>query len=338
MFKRFLAAGVLLAFGAAAAPASALELKLSTFLPSAHFTQKEMLEPWAADLKACTGGEVNVTIFPAGSAFGHVAKQLDQARAGVVDLAHGLTGIPRGRLPRTTIIDMPFLTRSADSASRTLWALHEGGFLGDEYKGLKVLALHAHNPGKIHTRDKKVASIEDLAGLRIRFPSLAISMMLKHLGASPVGLPPTQVYENLQKGVIDGTVFPWEAVYAFKLYEVLKYHLDAKVYTTSFYFVMNEKKYNSLSDKVRGCIDKLSGKAIVERMGPLWDKYDAPGLKAIQDKGNEVVVVGDDKRAEWLAKLQPMIDGYLAELKKQGVQDPAALYAEAQRLVKTFEQ
>jgi len=335
--KRLIAAGGLLAFALSASPAAALDLKRSTFLPSAHFTQKEMLEPWAADLKACTNGEVNVTIFPAGSAFGHVAKQLDQVRAGVVDLSHGLTGIPRGRLPRTTIIDMPFLTKTADSATKTLWALHQGGHMGNEYRGLKVLALHAHNPGKIHTREKKVGSIEDLKGLRIRFPSLAISMMLKHLGGSPVGLPPTQVYENLQKGVIDGTVFPWEAIYAFKLHEVLKYHLDAKVYTTSFYFVMNEKKYKALPANVRGCIDKLSGEAIVNKMGPLWNKYDAPGLKAIQDKGNEIITVGDDKRAEWLTALQPMVDGYLKALKKQGVKDPAALYAEAQRVVKTFE-
>ncbi|MCB2102054.1 MAG: TRAP transporter substrate-binding protein [Rhodobacterales bacterium] len=342
MIKR-IATGVALSLGAtlglslAAAPAQALELKLSHFLPSTHPTQTVFIEPWIADLKACAGDDVNVTIFPAGSAFGHVAKQLDQVRAGVVDIAHGLTGIPRGRLPRTTIIDMPFLTKSADSASKTLWGLYESGTLKPEYKGLKVLALHAHNPGKIHTRDKPVNSIEDLKGLRIRFPSLAISMMLKHLGASPVGLPPTQVYENLQKGVIDGTVFPWEAVNGFKLYEVLNHHLDASVYTTSFYFVMNQRKFDSLPGKVKGCIDSLSGQTLVNKFGPWWDAWDKPGLEAVLKKGNTVTAVDDATRAQWLAALKPMVDEYLAALKEQGVADPAALYAEAQALVAKFE-
>jgi TRAP-type C4-dicarboxylate transport system substrate-binding protein len=328
------AAGLLLA---APAHAETITLKISHFLPSSHPTQVDFLEPWAEALKDKTDGRVAVEIYPAGSAFGHVAKQLDQVRAGVVDIAHGLTGIPRGRLPRTLVMDMPFLVKTADAASRTLWDLYTEGHIAEDYRGLKVLALHAHNAGLIHTRDTQVRTMEDLEGLRLRTPSQAISMMLESLGANPVGMPPTQVYENLQKGVLDGNVFPYEAVHGFKLYEVLDYHLDAKAYTTSFYFVMNQRKYDSLPQDVRAAIDELTGQTLVNKFGPWWDAWDQAGIADIKAVGNPIITLSDAERDRWRAALAPMIDAYLDEIESQGVDNARAIYDRAKALVATYE-
>ncbi|MQX35586.1 TRAP transporter substrate-binding protein [Roseospira navarrensis] len=339
MFTRVVTAAVAAAglVAATSAQAETITLKISNFLPSSHPTQVDFIEPWAAALKEKTGGQVEVEIYPAGSAFGHVAKQLDQVRAGVVDIAHGLTGIPRGRMPRTLIMDMPFLVKTSDAASRTLWDLYQDGDIAEEYRGLKVLALHAHNAGLIHTRDTQVTTMEDLEGLRLRTPSQAISMMLESLGANPVGMPPTEVYENLQKGTLDGNVFPYEAVHGFKLYEVLDYHLDAKAYTTSFYFVMNQRKFDSLPEDVQAAIDELSGEALVAKFGPWWDKWDQAGIADIQETGNPVVTLTDEERDRWRESLAPMIDAYLDEIEAQGVTDARAIYAKAQDLVAQYE-
>lgn len=320
----------------AAFSANTIELKMSHFLPSTHPIQRDFLEPWARELEARTNGQVKVQIFPAGSSFGHVAKQMDQARAGVVDIAHGLTGIPRGRLARTSIIDLPFLVQGADAASKTLWKLYPD-YLKVEYRGVKVLALHAHNAGLIHTRSKKVTAMDDLQGLRLRTPSLAISMMLEELGASPVGMPPTQVYENLEKGVIDGTVFPWEAVNGFKLYEPLNYHLDAKAYTTSFFFVMNERKYKSLPTDVRKVIDEMSGETLVNRFGDWWKQWDQPGFDAATKKGNEVSSLTDEQRTKWRERLAPVIEKYLVGLEQKGIKDAREIYQKAQEYVAEVE-
>jgi len=328
-----LIAGIL---GATAAQAEVIKLKISHFLPSTHPSQTEFLEPWAAELEKRTNGKVKVEIYPAGSAFGHVAKQFDQVRAGVVDISHGLTGFPRGRLPRTLVMDLPFLVKTSDAASRTLWDLYPT-YLAEEFKGMKMLAMHAHNAGLIHTRGKQVKEMADLKGLRIRTPSLAISNMLKALGATPVGLPPTQVYENLSKGVIDGNVFPYEAINSFKLHEVLDYHLDAKAYTTSFYFAMNQKKFDALPEDVRKVIDDISGEALVAKFGPWWTEWDKTGIAAIEKKGNPVTTLTDVQRDEWRTALAPMIEAYLTDMEKKGVKNAREIYAKAQELVAKYD-
>lgn len=313
-----------------------IKLKMSTFLPTTHPSHTEVLDPWARALEERSEGRVEVEIFAAGSAFGHVAKQMDQVRAGVVDIAHGLTGIPRGRLPRTSILDLPFLVETSDAASQTLWALYPD-YLKPEYKGFQVLALHAHNAGLIHTREKPVHTMDDLAGLRLRTPSVPIAMMLEDLGASPVGMPPTQVYENLQKGVLDGTVFAWDAVYVFKLYEVLGYHLDARAYTTSFFFVMNEQRYSGLPGDIRALIDELSGESLVAQFAAGWHRWDKPGLNASQERGNPIVKLSAEERQSWRETLAPTIDRYLDDLEAKGVDNAREIYAKAQQYVAEFE-
>src|SRR3546814_11320629 len=62
----------------------------------------------------------------------------------------------------------PFLVQTANAASRTLWDMYPKYFAQEFPDSVKVLALHAHNAGLIHTREKQVKTMDDLKGLRIR--------------------------------------------------------------------------------------------------------------------------------------------------------------------------
>lgn len=315
-----------------------ITLKLSHYLPPVHGIHTDFVMPWTEEVSKCTGGEVRFDVYPGGTQLGNVAKQQEQVIAGVVDLAVGLSGIPRGRFPRTSLIELPFLTKDAGAASQTLWDLYSEGDLKGEYKGLKVLALFAHNGGLIHTSNKKVVTMEDLKGLRIRTPSPAVSEMLKYLGAVPQGLPPGEVYESLQKGVIDGTVFPWDPVASFGLNEVLKYHLDAGAYTVSFFFVMNQRKYDSLPEKVRGCIDEYSGATLVKKFGPWWNKWDDVGRKQAEAAGHEITKLSPEERQRWRDALKPMIASYLESVKAAGVENADEIYKKMQESIAKYEQ
>ncbi len=324
-----------LALGVPAAAGAETTLKVSHFLPSVHGIHEDFIVPWTERITECTDGEVQFEISPAGTQLGNVARQQEQVMAGVVDIAHGLHGIPRGRFPRTSLIDLPFLTDDAGAATYALWELLPEE-LAEEYEGLKVLALHAHNGGLIHTQGTKVETMEDLEGLRIRTPSPAISSMLEYLGATPQGLPPGEVYENLQRDVIDGTVFPWDPVSSFGLNEVLDYHLEAGVYTVSFFFVMNERSYNGLSETAQSCVDEHSGDALVSKFGDWWDAWDEPGRAGAKEAGHEIVTLSDEERDRWREALQPMIDDYIGQVEEAGVENARAIYEAMQEKIAEF--
>ncbi len=188
-----LAAAVVMAGPAAA---QVVELKMSHYLPSVNAISVDFLSTWAAEVEKRSGGKAKVTIYPAGSSFGQIDRQLDQVKSGVVDIAFGLVGVPRDRLPRTEISTA--FSRRCGTA--------RGSKKDSRDPGLKLLALTV-DITHLHTKGKPINSLDDLKGLRIRAPSVTVNKILTDIGAVPVNMPPVQVYESLEKGVIDGTVF-----------------------------------------------------------------------------------------------------------------------------------
>ena len=65
-------------------------------------------------------------------------------------------------------------------------------------------------------------TLEDLKGLKIRMLGGPPTEMAKALGACRRCMPMPDMYQALDKGVFDGAAVPWEAVHAFRLYEVAK--------------------------------------------------------------------------------------------------------------------
>lgn len=301
------------------------ELKISHYVPAVHGLQTDFIEPWAKEIEKRTNGQVTYRISAAGSPLGRAENQLDQVQNGVVDVAFGLSGNPRGRLPRSLIVEMPFLIESADQGTRTLMEMYPK-YLREEYKGLKVLCLLTHNAGLIHTRDKRVERYEDLQGLRLRTPSATVSAMLTAMGAVPVGMPPGNAYEALQKGTIDGACFPWDPVRAFKIDEVTKFHTDIRFYTAAFWFCMNEKKYSSLPADVRKAIDDVSGEKLASQMGGWWNKWDKAGREAAVARNNTIVVPSEPERKRWVEALSGVYNKQIIELEGQGVKNAREIY------------
>lgn len=330
----FLGASIAFAAGFAFSPAAAQEIKLkfSHFVPTTVGLHTDFMEPWARELEACTGGKVAVEIHPAGSALGDISRQFDQAAAGVVDIAFGHTGIPRGRFPRTALIELPFLAKSANANSFALW--NNIDLLKPEYRGVKVLGLMAHDRGILHT-NKRLGTLADVKGLRIRTPNPSTSLVLEHYGAGAIGLPPGDVYENLQKGTIDGVAFNWTGIDSFKLGEVLQYHYDVPLFTVGFFFVMNQGKYDSLPEDVRTCVDQLSGDALVAKFGPWWEKWSKPGLDDEVASGDEIVVATPEEIEQFKVELEPVTEALLQAARDAGVENVeeirAALEAETEK-------
>ena len=322
-----------------AAPASAqqITLKVSHYITPSHGIQVDFLEPWGQELEKRTNGKVKFEIFAVNSAFGNAARQADQLKAGVTDIAFGLRGIPRGRFERSSVFELPFVVSKASAGSRALWEMYKDGTLAADYEGFKILGLMVHNGSPIHTTNKPIKSLEDFKGLRLRTPSDAVSATLQYLGASPVGLPPAQIYENLQKNVIDGLVTAWDLVGAIKLNEIVKHHTEAGMATAVFYIAMDQKRFDELPADVKKAIEETSGDAWVSKYGPWWDKWDATAKADAQKRGHEIIEVSEEQRRKWRADLKPMIDKYLADLDGKGVKNARQIYEKAVALVEKYE-
>ena len=139
-----------------------------------------------------------------------------------------------------------------------------------EHKGLKILLLFTHQPGGPHTTKKAIRTLDDFKGMRLRFASPTVRDLVAALGATPVGVPPTEIAEQLSKGTIDGAFMDYGGVgIAFKLGGIVKYSTELYAYVTSFGLGMNEDFWNRLpSDLKKVVTDTTTGKEA--EVGRAW--------------------------------------------------------------------
>jgi TRAP-type C4-dicarboxylate transport system substrate-binding protein len=281
------AAALALAAGAAQAQQK-YEMKLAYFVGDQH-AMSQWLIKWSEGLEKGSGGRIAVKRFPSAQ-MGPTPGHYDFARTGQADVAWFLHGGTPGRFPLTEIINLPYMAGSAEIGTKVLNdATLRAKYLDAEHKGIKVLMLFTHQPGGPHTTKKPIRNLEDFKGLRLRFASPTVRDLVQALGATPVGVPPTEISEQMQKGTIDGAFMDYGGVgIAFKLGGIVKYSTELYAYVTSFGLGMNEDFWAKLPPDLKKLVtDSVTGKE--KEVGQAWDGLDVPGKKAILEGGGEAI-------------------------------------------------
>ncbi|MFV0383220.1 TRAP transporter substrate-binding protein [Paracoccus sp. (in: a-proteobacteria)] len=270
-----------------AAQAAETTLRLSNWLPPSHPVVKDIMVPWAQQVSEATEGRVEVQILDA--PLGPPPAHFDLVSSGAADIGFSAHSYTPGRFTLTEIAELPFLTPSSEANSVALWNVWTN-LLADknEHAGVKVLALFGHGPGHLLTTERAVTPLSELKGAKIRVAGAVTDQLVQGLGMVSVQAPSSESYELLSNGVADGIVFPYESVPFFKLDGILKNALrvEGGLYNVSFFMVMNQARFDSLSEADRAAIDKVSGEALVRMAGKAWDAADAAGLATLEGKVN----------------------------------------------------
>jgi TRAP-type C4-dicarboxylate transport system substrate-binding protein len=309
-----------------------IPLRISHYMPPEHGTHADFIAPWARALEQRSGGAIATTIFDGTTPLGVLANQYDQVLRGAVDVAHSPGHLPRGRFPRTALVGLPFLADSAAMGTRLL--RHLLPRLEVEYADFRILALHADAGGLLHTRDRPIERLVDLAGLRIRTPNQLISDMITALGGIPVPLAPPDINAALRSGAIDGAAMPWDVVLYTGSDAYLRHHLDDRLYVSPLYFVMNRARYDALPPELQQAVDDVSGDALTDKFGEWWKRWEEPGVAAVLAQGHAITHLREGELARWRQAVQPVIDRRLEALEAEGI-DAAAIYDAARRYLES---
>lgn len=275
-------AGLLLS----AMPVLAEELVMSSWLPPKHPIVVNAFQPWAEEVEKVTDGRVTVRIM--GKPLGSPPAHFDMARDGIADVTFGLHSFTEDdRFKRARLGQFSFLGDDAVANSKAYWSIYGGKLnAAEEHKGTHLLGLFMHGPGVLHNNKRKIETPADMQGLKLRVPGGYVGELVSALGAAPVFMSSPEVYEKLSRGVIDGVAFTYEALTAFNLTDYVKYSMTVPggIYNTTWFFVINEDKWNSLSEEDRAAIDAISGEAFAERVGKAWNDADTAARTEIGDK------------------------------------------------------
>lgn len=296
-----------------------VSLSVSTYLSAGHGQVKDVLEPFFDEVEEKTEGRVTAEYYPA-NALGAADAQYDMAVTGVADFVLSNHGYSPGQFPLTGIGDLPFMGNSAEDASRILWKLQEKfPEIAEEHDGTKIGWIFKTDTYQIFTSDKPIRTPEDLKGLRIRTPSPAGNRLLELVGATPVNMPMGDVYEGMQRGVIDGALAPASVIENFQLSDVTKYITKGDFWTQSFYAVFNPATWDRISSQDQEVIEDMIGEQMSIKAGQVYDADGKTGWEKAEKDGVEIIELSDEEMDVWKKALKPMVQEWIDEMESKGL-------------------
>ena len=300
----------------AGAQAKQINLKFATFVTPMHWVSISF-ENYAKEVEKRTNGRIKVTMFHANT-LAPGPQIFDAVTKGIADIGYASISYTQGRFPLTEVVGLPLGYKSGLIGTRMMNE-YLMKFKPKEFDPVKVMWLQVHGPGVLHTTKKPVSKLEDLQGMKIRSTGTS-SRVAAALGASPVGMPMSEAYDALSRGIVEGILAPFEALKSWKLGEVTAYTTEewGAAYADTLYIVMNKEKWNSIPADLKPVMEKLNAEWL-ERDGKGWDDSDVEGRDFMLKRGNKIVTLSKQENERWAAKVEPLLAEYLKNTKAKGL-------------------
>lgn len=294
-------------------------LTLGHPFPAGHPIQVGAMEPFFEEVAEVTNGTVTMEIVP-GGALGAGPAIYENTVSGAQDMGWALQGYTPGRFPITDVVELPFTFSSATEATEALWSLYEEfPEFQEEYGDVHVLGLWTHDVGDLWIAGSEVTSLEDTEGLTLRAPGPLQNDLIEQLGGSPVGMPAPELYDSLERGVIDGLMIASSGLESFGLFEVLDSGVACDCYVASQFLAVNQTSWDALSEEQQAAIDEIAGRELSLRAAEVYDgEYEEVRARLVEED-IEVFELADEEFDRWREIGQNVADGWVEDREAAGV-------------------
>ncbi len=258
-FRRITAA-VVAATSLLATPALAETWRLSSMMTPDSF-EGQAYQRFADLVDKYSDGDLKIRIYP-NEQIGSMDAVVEQLSTGIIQLAPSAVSFLSRWQKGITYAGAPFLFDNYDH-----WAAFIRGdlfqkWLGDvrDQAGIGILGdIPSFPRGSYRTllSSKPINSAADIAGLRVRqFQNPLVIDVWENLGAEVRVLPWSDVYDAINRGIVDAVTSPAELIPSMRFYEVAPHIVRTNEYPQAVAFMMNQAAYDKLSDKDKQALQK----------------------------------------------------------------------------------
>lgn len=289
-----------------------------SFHDSSQAVKTQFVQKWADEVKEATNGRVEITVY-AGGTLASAQDALDAVKQRTCDMAICFTSFFPGQFPMTEVVSLPMTgIDNAVQATNVLWDLwEESEALQNELANYKVLMLYS-NPNNIIGTTTPVYTADDMKGLKLRVSSGTPSDMSVAWGATPMSISSSEIYQSVEKGVLDGYLIDYTGVNAWSLYEVTKYYTEMPFYVAPWALLMNQDSWNELPEDLQEIINGLSARDRSIAFAEVSEKEADDTRNMAVNQYNATVIRPD---AEQLDTFRPAAEQYIADWVKRFASD-----------------
>jgi TRAP-type transport system periplasmic protein len=269
---------------------------------------------WKNEIEKLSNGEIAVKYFTQGQ-LGGERDLMEGVQNGTIDIYLGSTGVASNFVPEMNVFNLPFLFLNKEHCEEV-----EFGRLGDElvaiidkHPGFKGLAIGGAGWRFPMNRLRAITKPEDFKGMKWRNMEVPLHLdTYRALGASPIPVSFTELYMALQMGTVDGQENAPSIAYPMGFHQVCKYLTTLPVLLNGDVYVMNKKKWDSLSPQYQEILRK-SAKVAAKALNDGFTAEDGKAIKAMEDSGVKVYRVKPVEIDLFIKATQSVWDKYLPQ-------------------------
>ena len=297
----------------AAAPAASsgevYEFSL-TFHDSAEAVKTKYVQQWADDVREATNGQVDITVF-AGGTLASGPDALDAVKQGTADIGVCFTGFFPGQFPLTGVVELPMTgIFDAEQGTNVLWDLYEETpEFQAELDDYQVLMMYT-NPNNCIGTSSPVYTADDMKGLKLRVPAGTCADMATAWGATPMTITSAEIYQSMEKDVIQGYIIDPTGVNAWSLYEVTDYYTWMPFCVSPWLVLMNKDSWNKLPADLQEIVLSCSDRERSLGMSAISEEEAEETFEKAVNEYNGTVIEPD---SEQYATFEPAAEEYRAQ-------------------------
>ena len=249
---------------------------------------------------------------------------LDALRLGTIDLFSGSQLLFSGKLALADIGMMPMNYQTFSDIFDLWWNSPLGEIIDGAYQerfNVKYVypQVFAAENFQIAKGTKKIRTLEDFQGLKIRAAGGMANLTVKALGGSPVTTMSAEYYTAMQRGIIDAGLMTTYSLEGYKMWEICDQVVGPPVFpachSAVFMNLDTWKKVGPGLQKVM--IDAI--RKMETRNISFINVDDARIEKLAKAKGVEFYTLPPKEQDKMLKVLEPIWDMYVEKCAKQGL-------------------
>lgn len=268
----------------------------------------EVFKPRVEEL---LGDKYDIEVYPS-SVLGSEKVTYDYTKAGIIEMCVVGTSM-WSETPKMAIPDFPFIFRDVEHARKSYQG-ELGNYIKEDLESTQPVKLISWYPNgaRVFSSNKKLESLEDFSGQKLRMPNNPIHVKLaESLGSNVVIMDMGEVFTALEQGVADGQDNPLSTVKNEGWYEVQKYIYNTNHMVASLELFAGEEFWKELTEEDKAAFEQ----AAAEASDYAWDKYTEQletDISFMKENGLTVSELTEEDRAKMIEKIKPVYD-YLDE-------------------------
>jgi TRAP-type C4-dicarboxylate transport system substrate-binding protein len=218
-----------------------------------------------------TAGRVKMQIFGSGTLHAF-DKAIESVNAGVSDVSAVVAAAIDKRLPCANITH--FLPMPVDWERHPELDREYNELLKDEFAKQGLVAVHSSN----FSYDQEwwfrtpVDKVDDLKGRLVRSVAPVTTHIIRKWGGKPVFIAPTEVYQSAERGVVEGVNMGVATFSSWKLWNVMPYMVNAKLFYGNVMYSMSKRKFDALSAQDQASV-KEAGYEAAKWVKPVYENW-----------------------------------------------------------------